>query len=46
MAKFYSLLDDIKETLFSNTKFSDRFLNEELRNSDIYIEGSEMRRLA
>lgn len=46
MRKYYRLLDEIYETLFSNPKFSVRFLNEELRNSDIYVEGSEMRRLA
>jgi hypothetical protein len=27
-------------------KFTVRFLNEELRNSDIYMEGTELRRLA
>jgi len=32
--------------MFSHPKFCVRFLNEEIRNSDIYVEGSEFRRLA
>jgi len=46
MPTFYALLDEIKETMFSDEKFSARFLNEELRDSTLYIEGSEMRKLA
>jgi hypothetical protein len=32
--------------MFSDAKYSSRFLNEELRDSNIYFEGTEMRRLA
>lgn len=39
-------MDEIKDTLFSNNTFLTRFVNEEVRNSDIYAEGSEVRRLA
>lgn len=32
--------------MFSNDKYAARFLNEELRNSDTYFEGTELRKLA
>ncbi|CDW87073.1 UNKNOWN [Stylonychia lemnae] len=44
--KFHYILDEMRDILFQNPKFCVRFLNEEIRNSDIYIEGSEFRRLA
>lgn len=40
------LLDDHRKLMLEHPKFTVRFLNEELRNSDIYTEGNELRRLA
>lgn len=36
MQKFYQLLEEIRDTLFTDLEFCSRFLKEELRNSDIY----------
>ena len=44
--KFYTLLNELKEIYFSNYQFSARFLEEEIRDAQIFAEGSETRRMA
>lgn len=39
-------MDEHRKLMLEHPKFTVRFLNEELRNSDIYMEGTELRRLA
>ena len=39
-------MDEHRKMMLEHPKFTVRFLNEELRNSDIYMEGTELRRLA
>jgi hypothetical protein len=45
MTKFYQLLEEVRDTLFTDLEFCHRFLNQELRNSDVYQEGSQTRKL-
>jgi len=36
IAKFYQKLEEIRDTLFTDKEFCQRFLNEEIKSSDEY----------
>ncbi|CDW84343.1 UNKNOWN [Stylonychia lemnae] len=45
IAKCYQLLEELRDTLFTDKEFCDRFINEEVRNIDSYQQGSQIKKL-
>jgi len=38
-------LEEVRDTIFTDVEFCNRFLNEELKSSDAYQEGSQTKKL-
>lgn len=44
MHVFYKALEEVRDTLFTQGEFCDRFINEEVVNNSMYKQGSQSRK--